>query len=81
MKIKTEGKCIGCKEKYAPGKGNAHLLKCTDALQFLRSQAKLEEGYLVRISWAEINLFTDFVKIGVTVQISPPSSGASELLQ
>ena len=53
MHFKTQGKCVGCKEKYTPGKGNAHLLKCEDALQFLRSQAKLEEGYLVRASWAE----------------------------
>ena len=53
MHFKTQGKCIGCKEKYAPGKGSAHLLKCEGALQFLRSQAKLEEGYLIRVSWAE----------------------------
>lgn len=53
MHFKTQGKCVGCKEKYAPAKGKTHLLKCTDALRFLRSQAKLEEGYLVRVSWSE----------------------------
>lgn len=53
MKIKTEGKCIGCNERYTPGKGSAHLLKCEGVLQSLRSQKKLEEGYLIRISWAE----------------------------
>ena len=53
MHFKTQGRCIGCKEKYAPGKESAHLLKCEDALQSLRSYAQLEEGYLVRMSWAE----------------------------
>jgi hypothetical protein len=53
MHFKTQGNCVGCKEKYAPAKGKTHLLKCADALRLLSSQAKLEEGYLVRISWAE----------------------------
>src|SRR5690606_29218003 len=53
MYFKTQGKCMGCKGKYTPGKGGTHLLKCKDALQSLRSHAQLEEGYLVRISWAE----------------------------
>lgn len=53
MYFKTQGKCIGCKEKYTPGKGSAHLLQCEGSLQFLHSQAKLEKGYLVRVSWAE----------------------------
>lgn len=53
MHFKTQGKCISCNEKYTAGKGRAHLLKCERTLQSLRSQAKLEKGYLVRISWAE----------------------------
>jgi len=53
MHFKTQGKCVGYKEEYAPAKGKTHLLKCADALRFLRSQAKLEEGYLIRASWAE----------------------------
>ncbi len=53
MKIRTEGKCIGCKERYTPGKGSVDLLNCEGVLQSLCSQKKLEEGYLVRISCAE----------------------------
>lgn len=54
MRIKTEGKCTGCGEKYTPSKGKTHLLKCAGALKSLCSHAKLEEGYLVRVSSAEV---------------------------
>lgn len=53
MKIKTEGKCVGCREKYSPIKGAAHLFKCADILTLLHPCTKLEEGYLVRVSWTE----------------------------
>ncbi|NGX37426.1 MAG: hypothetical protein K1000chlam2_00580 [Chlamydiae bacterium] len=54
MIVKTQGKCFGCGEKYTPVKGRTHLLKCTDVLQSLRSDAELSEGYLIRVSWAEL---------------------------
>lgn len=53
MKIKTEGACLGCGEKRTATYAGIHVLKCAETLAALQRDAKLEEGYLIRVSWDE----------------------------
>ncbi|MGR3911751.1 MAG: hypothetical protein QRY71_00355 [Candidatus Rhabdochlamydia sp.] len=70
MGFKTKGACTGCKEILTPGRGEAHLLKCKETLQLLQSGEKLEEGYIIRISWVEEpNVYWMFVAVPKTLAL------------
>lgn len=64
MNTKTQGKCVGCGKEYLPSKGQAHLLGCSETQKLLSSKPKTSEGYLMRVSWAEIpNMYWMFIAV------------------